>query len=58
MKAIQLLQASNTISRYDQRVHQELVFVMLVENIGFDKVIAQVAVYVFKLRKAGGGPRG
>ena len=41
MKAIQLLQARNTItiSRYDQRVHQELVFVMLVENIGFDKLV-------------------
>src|SRR5208283_4586273 len=39
MKAIQLLQARNTISRYDQRVDQELVFVMLVENIGFDKLV-------------------
>ena len=39
MKAIQLLQAKNTISRYDQRVDQELVFVMLVENIGFDKLV-------------------
>ena len=39
MKAIQLLQARNTISRHDQRVYQELVFVMLVENIGFDKLV-------------------
>src|SRR5208283_5190168 len=39
MKAIQLLQARNTISRYAQRVHQELVFVVLVENIGFDKLV-------------------
>lgn len=39
MKAIQLLQARNTISRHDQRVDQELVFVMLVENIGSDKLV-------------------
>jgi maltose 6'-phosphate phosphatase len=39
MKAIRLLHARNTISRYDQRVDQELVFVMLVENIGFDKLV-------------------
>src|SRR5512143_2572659 len=37
MKAIQLLQAENTISRHKQQLHQKLVFVMLVENIAFDK---------------------
>src|SRR5271166_335609 len=39
MKAIQLLQARNTISRHKQRLHQELVFVILVENIAFDKLV-------------------
>ena len=39
MKAIQLLQARNTISRHKQRLCQELVFVMLVENIAFDKLV-------------------
>ena len=39
MKAIQLLQAENTISRHKQRLHQELVFAMLVENIAFDKLV-------------------
>src|SRR5271166_2809140 len=39
MKAIQLLEARNTISRREQRLHQELVFVMLVENIAFDKLV-------------------
>jgi hypothetical protein len=39
MKAIQLLQAENTISRRKQRLQQELVFAMLVENIAFDKLV-------------------
>ena len=39
MKAMQLLQARNTISRHKQRLCQELVFVMLVENIAFDKLV-------------------
>ena len=39
MKAIQLLQAGNTISRHKQQLHQELVFVMLVENIAVDKLV-------------------
>jgi maltose 6'-phosphate phosphatase len=39
MKAIQLLQARNTISRYKQRLCQELVFAMLVENVAFDKLV-------------------
>src|SRR5512133_909618 len=39
MKAIQLLQAGNIISRRKQRPHQELVFGMLVENIAFDKLV-------------------
>ena len=39
MKAIQLLHARNTISRQKQRLCQELVFVILVENIAFDKLV-------------------
>ena len=39
MKAIQLLQARNTISRRKQRLQKELMFVMLVENIAFDKLV-------------------
>ncbi len=39
MKAIQLFQAENTISLRKQRLHQELVYVMRVENIAFDKVV-------------------
>lgn len=39
MKVIQLLQAENTISRHRQRVCQELVFVMLVENLAFEKLV-------------------
>jgi maltose 6'-phosphate phosphatase len=39
MKAIQLLQAENTLARHKQRLCQELVFVMLVENIAFEKLV-------------------
>jgi maltose 6'-phosphate phosphatase len=39
MEAIQLLQARNTVSRIKQRLQQELVFYMLVENIAYDKRI-------------------
>ncbi|MBK6971698.1 MAG: endonuclease/exonuclease/phosphatase family protein [Sterolibacteriaceae bacterium] len=39
MEAIELLHARNTISRHKQRLQQELVFVMLVENIAFDKLV-------------------
>jgi maltose 6'-phosphate phosphatase len=39
MPAIELLQARNTIARHKQRLQQELVFVMLVENIAYDKLV-------------------
>jgi maltose 6'-phosphate phosphatase len=39
MEMIQLLQAGNTISRRKQRLQQELVFSMLVENLGWEKVV-------------------
>jgi maltose 6'-phosphate phosphatase len=39
MKSIQFLQAENTISRHQQRLQQELVIVMLVEKIAFDKLV-------------------
>jgi maltose 6'-phosphate phosphatase len=37
MKRIQFLQAANTISRYKQRLQQDLAFTMLVENVAYDK---------------------
>ena len=39
MKAIQLLHASNVISRYKQRLQQDLAFTMLVENVAYDKLV-------------------
>lgn len=39
MEAIELLQARNTISRHKQRLQQELVFVMLVEHMAYDKQV-------------------
>ena len=39
MKAIQLLHTENTITRHQQRVCQELVFVILIENIAFEKLV-------------------
>ena len=39
MKAIQLLQAKNTISRHKEQLQQKLVFVMLVKNTAFDKLV-------------------
>lgn len=37
MKPIQFLQAVNTFSRHKQRLQQDLAFVMLVENLAYDK---------------------
>jgi maltose 6'-phosphate phosphatase len=39
MAAIRLLHAANTISRHRQRLQQELSFVLLVENLAYDKVV-------------------
>ena len=39
MKAVQLLQAVNTISRYKNQLQQELAFVMLIENLAPHKVV-------------------
>ena len=39
MAPIRLLQARNTISRHKQRLQQELVFLMTVENIAWDKLV-------------------
>ena len=39
MKSIQLLQATNVISRYKQRLQQDLAFSLLVENIAYDKLV-------------------
>ena len=39
VKPIRLLRASNTISRHKQRLQQELVFLMTVENIAWDKLV-------------------
>jgi len=39
MEAIQLLHARNTISRNKQRLQQELVFSILVEDIDYDKLV-------------------
>lgn len=39
MEAIELLHARNTIARHRQRLQQELAFVMLVDNIAFDKLV-------------------
>lgn len=39
MKRIQFLQAANTISRYKQRLQQDLAFTMLVENVAYDKQV-------------------
>lgn len=39
MKSIQLLHATNTISRQKQRLQQDLAFAMLVENIAYDKLV-------------------
>ena len=39
MKAVQLLQAVNTISRYKNQLQQELAFVMLIENRAYHKLV-------------------
>src|SRR5271166_3890218 len=39
MKAVQLLQAINTISRHKNRLQQELVFIMLIENLAPYKLV-------------------
>ena len=39
MKAVQLLQAVNTISRYKNQLQQELAFVMLIENLAPHRVV-------------------
>ena len=39
MAPIRMLQARNTISRQKQRLQQELVFLMTVENIAWDKLV-------------------
>ena len=39
MKAVQLLQTVNTISRYKNQLQQELVFVMLIENLAAHKLV-------------------
>jgi maltose 6'-phosphate phosphatase len=39
MKAVQLLQAINTISRHKYQLQQELVFIMLIENLAPHKVV-------------------
>lgn len=39
MDAIELLHARNTISRHKQRLRQELVFVVLIDNIAYDKLV-------------------
>jgi maltose 6'-phosphate phosphatase len=39
MKAVQLLQAKNIISRHKEQLQQKLVFVMLVKNTAFDKLV-------------------
>jgi maltose 6'-phosphate phosphatase len=39
MKAVQLLQAVNTISRYKNQLQQELAFVMLIENRAYYKLV-------------------
>ena len=39
MKAVQLLQAVNTISRYKNQLQQELAFVMLIENLAYHKLV-------------------
>ena len=39
MKAIRLLHAANTISRHRQRLLQELSFVLVVENLAYEKLV-------------------
>ena len=39
MKAVQLLQAINTISRHKNQLQQELVFIMLIENLAPHKLV-------------------
>ena len=39
MKPIQLLHATNTISRQKHRLQQDLAFVILVENQAYDKLV-------------------
>ena len=39
MKPIQLLHATNVISRQKHRLQQDLAFVMLVENRAYDKLV-------------------
>ena len=39
MEAIQLLQVRNTVTRNKQRLQQELVFYMLVENLAYEKQV-------------------
>ena len=39
MKIVQLLQATNTISRHKHQFQQDLVFVMLIENVAYHKLV-------------------
>ena len=39
MKIVQLLQATNTISQHKHQFQQDLVFVMLIENVAYHKLV-------------------